>query len=354
MFCLEMNGFIVSTEDQLQRLRAQLLYDIQNSNASITNPIAYFCLQQKASPKMGNRLVQFIFFANYFVGLLAVALSFETAFQLSLPLNSPDYYLLLFAATVMYYTYAYSVPADQPFSDNPRTNWYRNHSVFIRRSQVVLLIVCLITGGNLLVKNFTAILSLPIYYWFLIFTLPLAALLYYGLLPQSVISLNLRNTGWLKAFVIGYVWAVCVNFLPVTMVRIEQGIPIAEPDFMLWLFIKNWMFCTVNAIMFDLKDYADDANRELKTFVVRFGLRKTIFFILIPILLIGLVSLILFASYRHFGIVPILFNIIPFICLLFVAYSLHRRKRILYYLIVIDGLLLVKALCGIAGTFFIK
>lgn len=113
------------------------------------------------------------------------------------------------------------------------------------------------------------------------------------------------------------------------------------------------MFCTVNAIMFDMKDYADDANKQLKTFVVRFGLRKTIFFVLIPILLVGLVSFLVFASYRHFGLVPVLFNLLPFLCLLVVAYSLHQRRNILYYLIVIDGLLLVKALCGIAGTFFL-
>lgn len=113
------------------------------------------------------------------------------------------------------------------------------------------------------------------------------------------------------------------------------------------------MFCTVNAIMFDMKDYADDANKQLKTFVVRFGLRKTIFFVLMPILLIGLISFLAFASYRHFGLVPVLFNLIPFLSLLAVAYSLHQRRSILYYLIVIDGLLLIKALCGIAGTYFI-
>ena len=63
------------------------------------------------------------------------------------------------------------------------------------------------------------------------------------------------------------------------------AVPVAEPLLMLWLFVKNWMFCTVNAIMFDMKDYEDDANIELKTFAVRMGLRNTIYYILVPLLL---------------------------------------------------------------------
>ncbi len=114
------------------------------------------------------------------------------------------------------------------------------------------------------------------------------------------------------------------------------------------------MFCTVNAIMFDIKDYADDSNRQLKTFVVRFGLHNTINFILIPLLLIGICCMLAFTYYRHFSFLSIFFNLIPFILLLVVAYSMHQKKSILYYLIVIDGLLLVKAICGIVGMQFVK
>jgi 4-hydroxybenzoate polyprenyltransferase len=303
---------------------------------------------------MGTRIIQFIFFANYFVGLLAVALSVETAYQLALPLHSLAYYILLFSATVLYYTYAYSGSAFSPASSNPRTEWYRHHSAFVSKSQFVLSVICSVSAATIIGKNYQAILALPPLYWVLLFSTGLAALFYYGLLPKSLYRLNLRNTGWLKAFVIGFVWAGCVNILPVTMSRIEHGFHIAEPGFMLWLFIKNWMFCTVNAIMFDIKDYEDDANKQLKTFVVRFGLRKTVFYIIIPLLLIGIVSLLIFTHYKGFGAATILINLIPFLSLLFVAYSLQRPKRILYYLIVIDGLLLIKAICGIAGIIFVS
>jgi hypothetical protein len=112
------------------------------------------------------------------------------------------------------------------------------------------------------------------------------------------------------------------------------------------------MFVTVLCIMFDIKDYAVDHNQQLKTFVVQKGLRYTIFYILIPLCLLGLVSFFYYAVVHHFHPVKIILNLIPFITLIGVAYSMHKRQSILYYLIIIDGLMLLKALCGSAGMLY--
>ena len=301
---------------------------------------------------MVKKIVSFVFFANYFVGLLAVALSLETMFQLGLPLNAVPYYILIFCATVFYYTIAYSIPPSSTFSGNPRTEWYRTHYKFTRVSQYVLFAICAGIAGWLLIRDFNKLLRLPFANWLLILSIPAAAILYYGLLPKSVISFNLRHTGWLKAFVIGFVWAGFVNVFPVAMLRIEQDIVVHEPILMFWLFVKNWMFCTVNAIMFDMKDYADDANIQLKTFAVRMGLGNTIVYVLVPLSLIGLASFLTYAYFRQLSAPTILLNMLPFVCLLCVAFALQKPKSVLFYLIVIDGLLLLKAICGITGSFF--
>ncbi len=114
------------------------------------------------------------------------------------------------------------------------------------------------------------------------------------------------------------------------------------------------MYITMLCIMFDIKDYAADHNHQLKTFVVRYGLRKTIFYILIPLTLVGLGTFLMYALLRNFPLLRILINTIPFILLIIVAYSMHRRKSILYYLAIIDGLMLAKAVCGIIGISLIK
>jgi 4-hydroxybenzoate polyprenyltransferase len=301
---------------------------------------------------MWNKIVKFIFFGNYFVGMLGVVLSLETAFQLRLPFNSIAYYALLFCGTVMYYSYAYSKPL-QSFKDNPRSVWYVEHRTFIKYSQWFLLIACILLSISILVEDHNNILQLPFEYWLIIMVMLLSAVLYYGLLPKSFFKLNLRNTGWIKAFVIGFVWSCSVSLLPIIILQLERGHYTVNPVLAFWLFIKNWMFCTVNAIMFDMKDYEDDSNHQLKTFVVRFGLYNTIFFILMPLVLVGIFFLFAFARYRHFGFLPIFFNLIPFLLLLIVTYSMQRQKKILYYLIVIDGLIFIKAICGIIAMQFV-
>lgn len=294
---------------------------------------------------MKSRLIPFLFFSNYFIGLLAVALSFETVFQLGLPFNNFTFYLILFSATVVFYTLAY-IPSSTTVATNPRTNWYIRHKLYIQRSQLLLATLCVGgIGWQLLYIQNLSILSFG--QWLALLSIPGAAIMYYGLWSRAP---QLRNIGWLKPFLIGYVWAGAVGLLPVSLLLLENKTTTIPENFMYWLFLKNWMFCTVNAIIFDIKDYADDSNREIKTFVVQAGLRKTIFLIIIPLLIAGFLSFLLFAFYNQFGFLRILLNALPFLLLLYIAFSMQQRKKILYYLIVIDGALLIKSICGIAAA----
>jgi 4-hydroxybenzoate polyprenyltransferase len=121
-----------------------------------------------------------------------------------------------------------------------------------------------------------------------------------------------------------------------------------------WFFLKNLIFISILCILFDIKDYAADHNSELKTFVVRLGLRKTLFYIILPMAIAGFLSFLLFTLNNHLPLGRILINSIPFILLIIVTWSMQRRKSILYYLAVIDGLLLIKAACGIIGVLALK
>jgi hypothetical protein len=302
---------------------------------------------------MGLKIIKFIFFGNYFVGLLAVALTVEATLQLKTPFNTLSYYALLFIAPIVYYTYAYMGAKNSKYSQNPRIQWYAAHRRFVNWSQLILSLICTGIILSSIFIHYQAILRLPFEYWLVVCIVIAMAVLYYGLVPVAFFNLNLRNTGWLKPFIIGFVWAATVNLLPLIMLSIENGINVPETTFWVFLFIKNWMFCTVNAIMFDMKDYAIDSNAQLKTFVVRIGLKKTIFYVLIPLLVMGMISLFIFAYFRQFPPLRVLFNLVPFLLTALVAYSMNKRKKILYYLIVIDGLILVKALCGIISMQFI-
>lgn len=289
--------------------------------------------------------IRFIFFGNYFYGLCAVALSIEASLQQQYPLNNLLYYIIVFCATVLYYTRAY-ITDNKAVTSNQRTNWYIDFSRWVVFSQIMLTIIVAVGGGIFLYKNWQALKWMPWQNWALVSIFPITAALYYGINSKKLGRYNLRNSGWLKPFVIGFAWAGLVTVYPVLFYSIDYGLHFQPTLVGLFLFIKNFMFITVLCIMFDIKDYAVDYNRQLKTFVVKVGLRNTIFYIIIPLCVIGLISFISYAMLRHFHFMKIVLNIVPFAALIAVAWSMHRRQSILYYLVIIDGLMLVKALCG--------
>jgi len=272
------------------------------------------------------------------------------AFQLGLPLNETVYYIGLFLAPVIYYTYAYKSINDSTPIANQRTRWFRENKKLVHWSQVGMIILCIGIFSFLIFKHFNEIIRLPLIYYSIGFGVLCVGIFYYGLISKKLFGFNLRNSGWTKAFIIGFVWACCANIFPLIMLRIETGQDYFHTDLWVWLFIKNWLFCTVNAIMFDIKDYPSDSNLYLRTFVVSFGLRRTIYFIIVPLLLAGLISFCIFALIKEFSIIQFSFNLIPFLLTLAIAFSMLRRHSIFYYLIVIDGVILVKALCGILGV----
>ncbi|MBW7839008.1 MAG: UbiA family prenyltransferase [Chitinophagaceae bacterium] len=313
-----------------------------------------------------NKGIEFVFFGNYFYALCVLSLAIEASLQQSIELNSPSFYLLLGAATVVYYTYAYMgeisfkvaflrrkiklTTSSQYNYYNLRTHWYHQNSRLLNISQIVLSGLVLYAAFDLAILRFHHIFSLTFSEWVMLISVPVVALLYYGNEYFPMFKINLRKTGWVKPFVIGFVWAGVVTIYPPLFRQWQLDLHYSFNFLVLWLFIKNWMYVSVLAIMFDIKDYADDANREVKTFVVRVGLRKTIFRILLPLIIIGLISFTIFAYEKSFGLMHYLINLVPFILLLIVAYSMHRRRPILYYLFIIDGLMLVKGICGILGV----
>lgn len=296
---------------------------------------------------MWRRVIASFFFSNWFLGVLAISLSLETNFQLGLDLNTPVWYTILFSAVVLYYSHAYLSTAGNEMVSNPRTNWYGSHLKQMWTSQILLLALLIVSSGWFIYRYAHNVVTLPVSVWIVPLLAGLAALSYYGKLR----FLNLRISAWPKPFTIGFCWAVAVSILPLIALQLESSTMKLSWEIPLWLFVKNWIFCSINAVLFDIKDYQDDSNQALKTFVVTYGVRFTILFILLPAISLGVFSFLLFAGYRNFNLTQILINLVPFLLTFFIALSLRKEKSILYYLIVIDGTLLVKSICGITASF---
>ena len=282
-----------------------------------------------------------------------MALSIESNLQQGLSLNHPLYYLFTFSASIFYYTQAYTAENNSA-PINERAKWYIDWQKAIRISQSTLGILS-ITSAIILLKTFiTPLLSLNLFGFCCCLIFPIMAFLYYGSISPNNSRHPLRNIGWLKPFVIGFVWTGVVVLYPMIFHSIETNTAFQINANTYWLFLTTFLFITVLCILFDIKDHIADHNGQIKTFVVQFGLKKTGYFILFPIILLGYLFGLLFYINAAFSMVQVLINTIPFVLLLLVTWSMQRKQTILYYLAIIDGLMLVKAVCGIISIYVLK
>lgn len=300
-----------------------------------------------------NKLIKLIFFGNHFYGICAVALSIEGSLQQSYPVPSLLYFIMAYSSTVLFYSKAYIMTEVSDDIANLRSMWYARNRSLMQTTQIFFLIVLALSGGYFLIREWTNVMHLKMAEWLMICIFPIVSGMYYGVDSQLIGNINLRNIGWLKPFIIGFTWAGLANIYPPLFYCITEGTHFELTVVGFFLFVKNFMFITILCIMFDIKDYAMDYNAQLKTVVVKLGLRRTIFYFIIPLCIIGLASFWIYAFSRDFSTMKILINTLPFILIITVAYTMHSRKSIFYYLVIIDGLMLFKALCGsIAMVYF--
>lgn len=291
--------------------------------------------------------VRSFFIGNYFYGLCAVALSVEASLQQRIPLNHWLYYAGLFSCTVVFYTHAY-LGHGAIDSTDVRARWYARNHKLVGVTQILWTVSTLWIAWELLRSLPDAVRSLSMGDASLALLFPIIGLAYYG-----SGAVGLRRVGWLKPLVIAFVWSGVVTIYPVLFHQVARAENYALTYIGSLLFLKNFMFFVMLAILFDIKDHAADHRGSLYTFIVQRGLRSTLFRLVIPLSVLGLGTFVIYGATHGFSSVKIILNTLPFALLFAVAYSLRRRRSIMYYLVVVDGLLLLKAICGaIAMRFF--
>ena len=255
--------------------------------------------------------------------------------------------VLAAAATVYYYNHSYLLESNDS-APNQRNIWVREHAGQIKKIQWLLL--AFIIGGGCyqlytLVPGIQLLEPYDILYCCLI---GLGAFLYY-FDTKKYPWLNLRSYGILKPLVIGSIWAGVGVYAPFLYLKLSDQ-AYKGMAHMPILYISNALYISIIAVLFDIKDFESDANKQMKTLVVRMGLTKTINWIVLPMSALILIATLRYGYLHGFTGYQILLNTIPLILLISVSYQMHQRKSILYYLAIIDGLIVVKAACGLIAT----
>jgi 1,4-dihydroxy-2-naphthoate octaprenyltransferase len=287
------------------------------------------------------------FFGNYFYAVCIAALcgcSFAQFGHRQIPIL---FVTLAAAATVYYYNHSYLLESIDE-APNQRTIWVREHARRIKKIQWFLLAFLLAGGSYELYTFFPGIQLMGVDDILYCCLIGLGSFLYYCN-NKKYPYLNLRSYGLLKPVVIGCIWAGVGVYAPYLYLKLSQQQHVSMSHLPI-LFVSNALYITVIAVMFDIKDFESDANKQMKTLVVRMGLTKTINWFVVPLGALILMATLRYSYLHQFTGYQILLNTIPLILLISVSYQMHQRKSILYYLAIIDGLIVVKAACGLIAT----
>ncbi len=305
---------------------------------------------------MFKKLINLFFFGNFFAAICAVFLCIETNLQHNKPLNGAYFYLIIFLGTACYYTFLYTKNIPNQYS-NERVVWYKLNSGAIAKLQLLLLVLILLFSTIFIWKYFNSFKQLSGIKIGQIVIFPLIALVYtFNLLPFPEAK-KLRRIGWLKPFIIGFVWSGIVTVYPIIFYQIQVGLNsglfFSFPSG--FLLLTNFLFISALCILFDIKDTPHDKKEGIKTFSVQFGIENTIIFIVLPLIILGALFTLFFqVPTIKFTFLQKFITLIPYFLVVIVAYTLRKHRSIIYYLSIIDGLMIAKAISGIVAVLLIN
>ena len=153
------------------------------------------------------------------------------------------------------------------------------------------------------------------------FHLFILSLLYIG--PKDK---NLRKIKYLKPFIISYIWAMSI-------VAPYYYDNIITPS--LVFILEFFSFILYLAIIFDFRDRNSDAIEGIKTFAQKLPLKRLKIILMMLVIFSSLFSLIYFC-FSYFLVLNIIANLLVII-------ALNDTRNSLYYLVLVDGLIGLRA-----------
>lgn len=286
-----------------------------------------------------------LFWSNQFYGIGAVLLA--VASNLLLLHTVPDIFILLFIhlITVLYYTHAYLVEFKEGIY-NDRSIWYQKHKIYLRYRQLTFTFFCIYIGIfklNILKVVYNTKFEFKIY---LIVTLLLSAVYYLPTLNQKIPNL-IRNNGIFKSISIAWVWTITTCFIPVWFsTEIKNGSLFISDAFLIYS-AQVFLFILALAILFDIKDIYKDSNENVNTLVVKLGILKTINRIIVPLLILNAILVLWLFCISKLTVLYVLFEFIVLVLTYIVSRVVVHIKSIHANIILIDGLIVLKAILSI-------
>jgi 4-hydroxybenzoate polyprenyltransferase len=257
----------------------------------------------------------------------------ETNFLLHLPLNHFSFYVFVFGATLTQYNMHYYVKTTANIGSH-RLAWSSSH----RNIHLALI------GLGIAMIIFSLFYFHLTHFRFLIL-LGLIAFLY------SVPSLPFKNKkrikdfGLLKITTLSLLWTLVTVWFPI----VENDVPVVTFQF---IFFRRLLFIFILCLLFDIRDIPTDTGSNIRTLPVILGSKRAFYLAWVLLALFALLSIIQY--FRDHNISILIVMLLSGVATAIVINGSRRRTGDVYYLAVVDGMMLLQALLVIAAELFFR
>lgn len=162
----------------------------------------------------------------------------------------------------------------------------------------------------------------------------------------------LRQIGWLKMAILSFVWSFATTVLPVLM--LPPDMEARDVSLLLSLFTHRFFFIASLAILFNVYDYREDKEENIKTIAVIAGPATTLRYgkwILLVLNIVAALWLVMLLPDTNWAIEVAL--AIPIMVLWWLYHSFRQGNTEADFYLRHDGLMLVKALLLIFAIRFL-
>jgi 4-hydroxybenzoate polyprenyltransferase len=283
--------------------------------------------------------------SNHFYGICAALLAAESSLMLLHELPSFYTLMLIYFSTIVYYTHAYLQESKDGIY-NERTSWYQRNLNYLYGRQLVLTIVIMYIAFlkiSVLQQFLIAPVSVKL---FLISSVALSLYYYFpAVMPNPKFAF--RNKGILKSVSIAWVWTLVCFFSPIWLAPHADFIKIFSSLHYWLFFFQLFLYILILAILFDFKDIIRDEMEMVKTIVVKYGISKTLTKIIVPLLLMYLAISMYILYYMEYDWVYLTIQLVLVALTYIVGKQIVHKKSIPTHILMIDGLMIIKAILSI-------
>jgi 4-hydroxybenzoate polyprenyltransferase len=256
----------------------------------------------------------YLTYSSLFISLCSASLSFYYYQVTNMPLNIYKI-LIIFFATLFSYNVVQVIPLKEGKSFSSRTTWIKKHKknlIFLMSLSLILILFFIKDLTKFDIINFAHLFVIVVFYEKILFK-----------------SKGLRAIPYIKPFIISYVWASTCAL---------TGGDFDNTLFLIW--IECYLFVLSLTIPFDIRDIYHDNADGLKTLATKYPLIN----VKILALTAMCTSLILHLTYIENTQKTLAVASSILILYTFILKSINQRSSEFYFLIGLDGIILLKLL----------